>query len=129
MSVFRSYRDAVDQILRRIREHQKTFCLAVNPEKVLAAWSDDNLRSLINDADLKICDGVGTALAARILHGARVARITGVQLFLDLIEAAAENGLRVYLLGASAESNKAAAAVLRARHPSLRIVGSRDGFF
>lgn len=129
LTILASYEDTVRHVLTRIRNRQKTFCVAINPEKIHRAQSDRELRDLIQQADFHICDGVGAAMAARLLHGRKVARITGVQLFLDLIRAAEEHALGVFLLGASPESNAEARRRLLDTHPRLRIVGSRDGYF
>jgi N-acetylglucosaminyldiphosphoundecaprenol N-acetyl-beta-D-mannosaminyltransferase len=125
----RSYDDAVRRVLANVRRGEKTFCVAINPEKILRARRDEMLRRLIRGAELQICDGVGAAIAARLLHGRRVGRITGVQLFLELMAAAEQHGLGVFLLGASAESNAGACRQLIEKHPRLRIAGRRDGYF
>lgn len=124
-----SYAHAVECLVERIHNRQKTFCVAINPEKIWRSQSDESLRQLINLADFHICDGVGAAIAARVLHGERVGRITGVQLFLDLIAAAETHSLKVFLLGASSESNAGACRGLQEDHPRLQIVGNQDGYF
>jgi len=129
LSLFASYEDAVDQILARVKRREKTLCVAVNPEKVYRAQRDEDLRRLLEQADLHLCDGVGVTIAARLLHGRRVTRVTGIQLFLNLMGAAEAHRLGVFLLGASAESNLGACRRLRKQHPRLRIVGSQDGYF
>ena len=129
VSVLESYRQTVDTIVERVRSGQKTFCIAINPEKIYCAQKDSKLKELINKGNLHICDGVGTAIAAKILHGRRPARITGVQLFLELMAKAEKEGLKVFLLGASEESNKGAFEKLTEKHPELRIVGRENGYF
>jgi N-acetylglucosaminyldiphosphoundecaprenol N-acetyl-beta-D-mannosaminyltransferase len=56
-------------------------------------------------------------------------RCTGIDLFRRVAALAAREGYKVFLLGASPESNDAARRKLLEAHPSLRIVGCRDGFF
>jgi N-acetylglucosaminyldiphosphoundecaprenol N-acetyl-beta-D-mannosaminyltransferase len=129
LSVTTSYPDTVAKILGRIWHRRKTFCVAINPEKVYRAQTDREERELLHQADLHICDGVGTAIAARLLHNRKIVRITGIQLFLDLVAAAEEHDLGVFLLGASPESNAGACRELHNRHPRLRIVGNQDGYF
>ncbi len=129
VSFFRSHEHAVDCILERIDERCRTFCVAVNPEKIYHARQDQQLLSLLRAADIQICDGVGAALAARVLHGRRICRVTGVQLFLDLVASASREGLAVFLLGASPESNTGACHRLRKDYPDLKIAGTRDGYF
>lgn len=84
---------------------------------------------MIRSAELRICDGVGMAIAAKVLHGQEVARVTGVELFQRLIANAAREDFGVFLLGASPESNTGACAALEAMHASLRIVGRQHGYF
>ncbi len=129
LSLLDSYRHAVETIVERIGCGEKTFCVAVNPEKIYRAQSDTELRDLLNQADLQICDGVGAAFASRVLHGRRVARITGIQLFLDMVGAAEKYERSVFLLGASEASSAGAAECLQRKHRGLKIVGRQNGYF
>ena len=124
-----SYRHAEDMIVQRIRDQQKTFCVAINPEKIYRSQKDKNLMALINSANFHICDGVGVVAAARILHRKKIGRVTGVQLFLNLMARAEKEGLKVFLLGASPESNEGACQKLKEMHPGLKVVGRQDGYF
>jgi N-acetylglucosaminyldiphosphoundecaprenol N-acetyl-beta-D-mannosaminyltransferase len=126
---FLSYQEVGDVVAGFIRCGQKAWCVAINPEKVCMAQRDSELRELTRQAQLQICDGIGVAIAMRVLHGKKVPRITGVQLFLSLVERAEREGWRVFLLGASQESNTGAAERLQKLHPDLEIVGCRDGYF
>ena len=58
-----------------------------------------------------------------------IARITGISLFFQLIQTAAVKGWKVFLLGASPDSNQGAFVTLSAQYPGLEIVGHIDGFF
>jgi N-acetylglucosaminyldiphosphoundecaprenol N-acetyl-beta-D-mannosaminyltransferase len=124
-----SCEEATEVIRRRIAAGRRTFCAAVNPAKIHAANRDPKLRGALEAAQLHICDGVGAALAVRVVHGRRMTRCTGIDLFRRLAAVAAREGWKVFLLGASPQSNAAARARLLEAHPSLKIVGSRDGFF
>lgn len=126
---FGLYDEAVAYVERTITSGQKSFGVAINPEKLYQAAQDDELMAALAQADMCICDGVGVALAARLLHGRWLKRCTGCDLFFRLIARAAEKGWRVFLLGASPESNEGACDVLIRRYPGLRIAGRRDGYF
>ena len=126
---FRSYDDATETIRRRIQARRPTFCVAINPEKVYRSARDAKLRSALERADVRICDGIGVALASLLLERRRLPRCTGIELFMRLIKASAKEGWRIFLLGASPESNAAASRKLLADHPGLKIVGSQHGFF
>jgi len=124
-----SYEHALACAERAVVERRQTLCIAINPEKVYRARRDARLRSVLNQVELTICDGVGVSVAAWVLHGRRIARCTGVDLFLRLVARAAERGWRVFLLGASEQANAVACQRLRERYPQLRIVGRHHGFF
>jgi N-acetylglucosaminyldiphosphoundecaprenol N-acetyl-beta-D-mannosaminyltransferase len=126
---FESCSQAIDCIASRIAARKKTFCVAINPEKIYRAQSDIELRELINAADIHICDGIGTVIGTRILHGRKIGRITGIQLFFDLVARAEKEGLKIFLLGASPESSKGTQGNLLVKYPNLKIVGCQDGYF
>ncbi len=126
---FASYAHAADWVADRIADRRRTFCVAINPEKIYRALREPRLLDVLTAADAGLCDGIGVALAAKLLHGRTIPRCTGCDLFSHLIAAAERRGWGVYLLGASPESNATACERLQARHPGLRVVGRRDGFF
>lgn len=126
---FDSYSHAVRCISSRIERRQRTFCVAVNPEKAYHSFYDPALKVLLNSADIQLCDGIGIVYAARILLGKKLVRTTGAQLFFNLIRKASEDGLKVFLLGASPQSNELACSNLLKTYPRLKIAGHQDGFF
>ncbi len=126
---FTSYTHTVKCIEQRIRAGKKTFCVAINPEKIYRATYDTELREILNHAEITLCDGIGVAIASKILHKKSIKRCTGCDLFFHLIKKAAENNWRVFLLGASHESNQKAADTLKQNYPGLIIAGTQDGFF
>ncbi len=121
--------DAAEVIRRRIAARRRTFVAAINPAKIHAANRDPKLRLALEAAQLHICDGVGAALAVRLVHGRRMPRCTGIDLFRRLAAMAAQERWKVFLLGASPESNAAARRNLVEMHGALEIVGCRDGYF
>ncbi len=128
ITCFQSYDHAVETIVGRIREGDKTWCVAINPEKVCFARGDETFASIVRRANLHICDGIGTCAAVRFLRGWRIPRITGVKLFFALLRTAEETGLRVFLFGATPETNEAAYERLRQKHPRLEIAGRLHGY-
>ena len=126
---FTSYAHAVEFVNSRVTRREKTSIVAINPEKLYAAHKDSELRAILNRPEIGICDGIGAALGVRWLHGQKIPRVTGVALFLELIEMSAREGRRIYLLGGSEEVNQAAAEKLYADYPALAIAGRHDGYF
>jgi N-acetylglucosaminyldiphosphoundecaprenol N-acetyl-beta-D-mannosaminyltransferase len=126
---FESYAEAVKCAEEAIVSRRKTFWVAINPEKIETALGDARLRSVLAEADVGLCDGIGVAIAARLLHGVTLRRCTGCDLFFHLMARVAEKGWKVFLLGASPASNERACARLAERFAGLNIVGRRDGYF
>jgi N-acetylglucosaminyldiphosphoundecaprenol N-acetyl-beta-D-mannosaminyltransferase len=126
---FGSYDHALACIEQSIESCRKTFWVAVNPQKLFRAWHEPDLLDILNRADVGFCDGVGISLAAMVLLGRRIHRVTGCDLFFRLLTLAAQKGWRVFLLGASEESNARACVNLRRKYADLQIVGSQNGYF
>ena len=126
---FESYDQALECAEKIIESDSKSLWVAINPIKIYHAWHKTELKELLQQADVGVCDGVGVAIASKILHGRSIARCTGCDLFFRLVELASRKGWAVYMLGASAESNAAARAELQTKYPGLKIVGWHDGYF
>jgi exopolysaccharide biosynthesis WecB/TagA/CpsF family protein len=126
---FKTYNEAVACIENAVTSNCKWFCAAINPIKIYNAWHDPALKSLLQQDDVVICDGMGVAKASHILYAQKIARITGCDLFFELLGVASRKQWGVYLLGASAQSNAGARKALEARYPDLKIVGCQDGYF
>lgn len=116
-------------VVQSVQKREKTYCVAINPEKVWMALHDAAFCRIVEGAAFRICDGVGTAAAVRMLWGVKIPRVTGIELFMRLVVLAEEVGLRVFLLGGLPATIKEAHDELRRRHPRLQCVGCQDGFF
>lgn len=106
------------------------FGVAINPEKLIKAKQDTALTKVLRKSDLNFCDGVGVIWAVRLFYHERLkARVTGVDLFLNLLSMANEKHWRLYLLGTSAETIERVAGIVRERYPGAVVVGWHDGYF
>jgi N-acetylglucosaminyldiphosphoundecaprenol N-acetyl-beta-D-mannosaminyltransferase len=86
------------------------------------------LRDAFQSADLLIPDGISIVLSARLLHGARVSRVPGVDLMHRICAMAARLKLGVFVYGAQEEINRKAAERLKILYPGLDIVGRSHGY-
>ena len=118
---------AVATILDRVRAGERSWVITANPEFVMLARGDDELRRIAASADLVVPDGTGVLVASRLLGDALPGRAPG-RLIVDALAArAAPLGLSFYLLGAGPGVAGRAAAALRERHPGLVIAGAHGG--
>jgi N-acetylglucosaminyldiphosphoundecaprenol N-acetyl-beta-D-mannosaminyltransferase len=112
-----------------MERRRPAYMTVVNASKVAAAGRDEELRRIIENADLITADGMSVVWASRLIGKPLKERVTGVDLFQAFAERAAAHGWPIFLLGAREASVKGAVETLASRHPSLRIAGYRNGYF
>jgi N-acetylglucosaminyldiphosphoundecaprenol N-acetyl-beta-D-mannosaminyltransferase len=99
----------------------------INPEFIMIALQDVNFFNILSRADLCVPDGVGLLWAAKYLGHPLPERVTGSDGVPKIAARAAEKGWRLFFLGAAPGVADQAAAVLRAKHAGLQIVGTYSG--
>lgn len=99
----------------------------VNPEFIVDARCDASFAAVLSQADLRVPDGVGVLLAARLLGHSLRERVTGSDGIFHICAQAAQAGWRVYLLGAGPGIAAAAARKLEVSYPGLQVVGTYAG--
>ncbi len=104
------------------------FVITAGPEFVMKVGEDEKLRRILHQADLITPDGIGIVIASRWYGQPLTERVTGVDLAQKLILHAEEQGMRVFVLGASEDSLQRALATIRELHPTIHIAG-RNGYF
>lgn len=96
---------------------------------VVLARRDQELRAIVEGADLVTPDGAGIIWASRLL-GLQIAhKVSGVDIVKHLCGLSAMRGYRLFFLGAAPGVAMAAADNLRRDCPGALIVGARDGYF
>jgi bacterial polymer biosynthesis proteins, WecB/TagA/CpsF family len=122
--------EAIQYITKLMEESKPHFGVAINPEKALKAYNDEELLNIIKKSDLNFVDGVGIIFAAKIFKGIKIKeRVTGIDLFSDLLKVSETNGYKVYFLGTKEESLKKAIENIKKDFPNLQIVGFHNGYF
>lgn len=103
----------------------KFYIVTPNPELVLMAQNKPELKKALNEADFPVPDGIGLSYASRFLYGKPVNIIHGRKLFIDLIEIADKNKLKVFLLGGKGDEAGAASRKLAAKYKEITIRSER----
>lgn len=124
----RTLKETVAHLEQAMHQETPLHIVTANPEVIMLAREDRDMRELIGAADLVTPDGIGAVWASKYYGTQITERVTGMELSSALIEYAAKQGLGVFLLGASAESNRLAIENLQKQYPNLRIAG-HDGYF
>ena len=115
---------AVDRIEELVASREPRYVVTANADFVAQARQDVELRRILVNADLVLCDGTPLVWASRLLGNPLPERVAGSDLTPLLMKRAAEKNHRLFLLGASPEANEQAVARLRRQHPELNIVGN-----
>lgn len=108
----------VDEFLRAGTFHQ---IATVNPEFVVIAQTHAEFRCVLNACALNVPDGVGLLWAARRMGTPLRERVAGQDLVDRICARAAEQGEKVFLLGAREGIAARAAAELQRRYSKLEI--------
>src|SRR5580658_2435178 len=111
---------AIEQMVASRRPH---YVVTANVDFLVQAQSDVELRRILTDAHLVLCDGTPLVWASRWLGNRLPERVAGSDLTPVLLKVAAEKKYRVFLLGASPDAVQQAAARLQRDHPSLLLAG------
>lgn len=110
----------IDGMIASRRPH---YVVTANVDFLVQAHRDVELRRILLESDLTLCDGTPLVWASRWLGNALPERVAGSDLAPKLMQRAAEKGYRVFFLGAAPGVAEAATARLRAHYPSINIVG------
>jgi N-acetylglucosaminyldiphosphoundecaprenol N-acetyl-beta-D-mannosaminyltransferase len=110
----------IDQMIASRKPH---YLATANVDFLVQAREDVELRRILFDADLILCDGTPLLWVSRLLGNPLPERVAGADVVPRLIQLAAEKKYRLFLLGAAPDSVSRAAANLRDAYPNLVIAG------
>ena len=121
--------EAIDKVRGFFASADPHMIVTPNPEMIVAAQADQELKEIINSADLRVPDGISMVVVSRILKKPLKERVSGIDLMLKIIGVFSRQGKKVYLLGGGAGIAEAAAEKLISEYPGIRITGIHDGYF
>ena len=104
-----------------IKQGAPHLIVTPNPEIIVACQNDQELKGIINRADLRVPDGISMVVVSKILKRPLKERVSGIDLMLKITE---NPDRRVFLLGGGPGVTEAAAKKLKAK-----IVGTHHGYF
>lgn len=115
--------DTIARVDAMIASRRPHYVVTANVDFLVQAHRDVELRRILLDADLVLCDGTPLVWASAWLGNALPERVAGSDLAPALIQRAAEKGYRIFLLGAAQGVAAEATAKLKVQYPGLNIVG------
>ncbi|HVS52168.1 MAG TPA: WecB/TagA/CpsF family glycosyltransferase, partial [Opitutaceae bacterium] len=115
--------EALARIDAMIAARIPRYVVTANVDFLVQAQHDVELRRILLEAELVLCDGTPLLWASRWLGNPLPERVAGSDLAPSLLANAARRGHRVFLLGAGPGIAAEAAARLQRQYPALNLVG------
>lgn len=116
----------IDEI---IRKRIPTQHVVINASKINLMSKDEQLRKIINQCPLINADGQSIVWAGRFLGFSIPERVTGIDLFTELVKKASTEGLRLYYFGSEEGVVKEVIRLHQKQYPNLVVAGFRNGYF
>jgi N-acetylglucosaminyldiphosphoundecaprenol N-acetyl-beta-D-mannosaminyltransferase len=102
---------------------QSSMVCFANVHMCIEAWRNSAFADMVNGADLVAPDGKPLAMVLGRLAGTRQERIAGMDVFPEILTAAADRGLKVFFYGSTPEVLSRLVSRARTEHPVLQIAG------
>jgi N-acetylglucosaminyldiphosphoundecaprenol N-acetyl-beta-D-mannosaminyltransferase len=103
-----------------------------NAEIVMHASTDEDLKEILNGADLLLADGAGIVLASRILGTPLPEKVSGIDIINNIFRSKITeiiNRKKFYFLGGKPGIAEQAANMITAKFPDVLVCGCRHGYF
>jgi N-acetylglucosaminyldiphosphoundecaprenol N-acetyl-beta-D-mannosaminyltransferase len=113
----------IQTIEEMVASEKPHYLATANVDFLVQARHDIELRRILLNADLVLCDGTPLVWASRLLGNPLPERVAGSDLVPLLIQIAEKKKYRIFFLGGTPESTECAVANLQRRHPKLLIAG------
>ena len=123
-----NYDQLIPKVFRNIEDNKKSLVVAINPEKLMKAKEDPELKALLNRAEFQIPDGIGVIIASKLQKGNIRSRVTGVDMMDRIVREAARTGHAIFLYGAKPGVANKAAQQLQQTYTNLIVAGTQDGY-
>lgn len=120
---------AVERVASLIAAGKPSMVATANAEMLLRATHDDELKTILNAANLVVPDGAGTVWAARHLGKHMPERVAGFDLVQELMKLAPARSWKFFLFGSAPAIADKAKAKAESLYPGIKIVGTRNGYF
>ena len=121
--------ETLEMMAQLVERPDTALVCTPNPEVLVAARGDDELRRALLTADLLLPDGVGLIWASGFLGTPLPQRVTGIDLVQQLFQWGQHQGSSFYFLGGRPGVAEMAARRVKEGYPGLKICGVRHGYY
>lgn len=121
--------ESLNKIEKIIQKKIPTQHVVINANKINLMEKDEVLKKIVNKAPLINADGSSILLAGKLLGKPIIERVTGIDLFMNLLVISEEKGFRPYFFGATQEVLEEMLEIIKINYPQLEIAGYKNGYF
>lgn len=112
---------------KMLKGKKQNYIVTPNPEMVMAAYKDIYYLDVLNNASLKLPDGIGLKFASYLTRNRIKERIKGVDFVEDLCNIASHHNYSVFFLGGEEDAAEKTANILKRKFSKLKIAGFDGG--
>jgi len=117
-------RTALDAIATAVREQRKGYICVTGVHGVMEAQDDDNFKKILNGAFLCTPDGMPMVWAGKLAGHAKMSRVYGPDLMLDVCAWSEPSGAKHFFYGGADGVAELLVQKLKAKFPKLEVVGT-----
>ncbi len=121
--------ETVSHIENKIADGEFLQHVVVNVAKIVNMQKDPVLAESVKACDVINIDGMGVVFGARFLGYDIPERVSGVDLFQELLKMSAKRDFPVFLLGATDDVVTTTSTKVKSLYPNLNVAGFNDGYF
>ena len=121
-----AFDEALERILQLARGTRGSYVVTPNVDHIVQLEKDVLLQRVYAGADLIVADGMPLVWASYLMGSPLKAKVSGSDLMPELCRRAAQEGLKIFLIGAAPGVARLAADNLAAAHPGILIVGTES---
>lgn len=116
--------ETVQLIKQMVASGRSHYLATANVDFLVQASQDVELRRILFDAHLVLCDGTPLVWASRFLGNPLPERVAGSDLVPLILQVAEQEGYRPFFLGSTPDVLEKATQRLKNKHPNLEIAGA-----
>ncbi|NMA65497.1 MAG: WecB/TagA/CpsF family glycosyltransferase [Clostridiaceae bacterium] len=121
--------EALDFTMSMLENNSPGRIYTPNSEIIMQAYRDEELKSILNDADILVADGAGVVLASRILNKNLKEKVSGIDLVKRIFKNTKKRPISFFILGGKPGVPEKAAINIYSEYPKAKIVGYHHGYF
>lgn len=118
-----SYENAVKEIIELAKSKTPGYMCFANVHMTIEAYQDKFFSDQVNNAAFVLADGMPLVKTLKFFYGKIQERIAGMDVFPDLIKAAATHDLKVFFFGTTPELLEKIRVRIEREFPKLKIAG------